>query len=208
MYIPGLNRFNDLAAMRVFMQANSFAVVVSNHDGRLTATHIPLTLSQHGDDLRLHGHFARANRQWKTLAAQEVLVIFSGPHAYVSPSHYDEYESVPTWNYVVVHAYGQMDIIMQEEQPERLEALLVELIEANEPGYLAQWESLDGRFRDGMKQGIVGFEIPVTRIEGKAKLSQNKTHMEQARIAATLMAGSRSEVVEVGYLMRQNLGVG
>lgn len=190
-----------------FMRANSFAVVVSDHDGRLTATHMPLTLLQDGDDIRLHGHFAKANPQWKTLAAQEVLVIFSGPHAYISPSHYDKYESVPTWNYVVVHAYGQMDIITQEEQPERLEALLVELILANEPGYLAQWESLDDRFRDGMKQGIVGFEIPVTRIEGKAKLSQNKNHMEQARIAATLMAAERSEVVEVGYLMRENLGV-
>lgn len=207
MYVPGVNRLNDLSVICDFMRVNSFAIVVSLHNEVPVATHLPITMVRNGDEIKLRGHFAKANPQWKTLVGQEVLVIFSGPHAYISPTHYDKHESVPTWNYVAVHAYGQVDIVHAEDQPERLEEMLKEMILAYETSYLAHWEGLDTRFRDGMKQGIVGFEIPVSQIQGKAKLSQNKNEAEQSRIADALMQSNNTEVIEVGYMMRHGFNL-
>ncbi len=202
MYIPGVNRLDDLSLMHAFMQANNFAIFVSRHNDELVATHLPLTLARQDGTFRFWGHFAKANPQWKTLADQEALVIFPGPHAYISPTHYDKHESVPTWNYVTVHAYGNVEIVRAEDEAERLETMLTEMITAHEVAYLSHWRGLDIRYREGMKQGIVGFELLVTRIQGKAKLSQNKSHSEQERIAEALLQSSNSEIAEVGYIMR------
>lgn len=128
MYIPGTNRLDDLSEILSFIKANSFAIVVSDHEKRPVATHLPITFSYENDELRLQSHFAKANPQWETLNDQEVLVIFSGAHAYISPSHYDKYESVPTWNYVAVHAYGKAELVTADTQPEQLEAMLAKMI--------------------------------------------------------------------------------
>lgn len=205
MYIPGINRLDDLTAIYTFMQANDFAILVSNHEQRPVATHLPLTISRQEDEIKLQGHFAKANPQWQSLADQEALVIFSGPHAYISPTHYDKYESVPTWNYVAVHVYGTVELIRADEQSARLEAMLTTMINTYEPSYLAQWQNLSTRYRDGMKQGMIGFEILATRIEGKAKLSQNKNTQEQERIADALQQSANSSIIEVGYMMKNGL---
>jgi len=174
---------NDKERLLEFMRRFSFAVVVSVSEGRPVATHLPLTVKVEGDQVLLRGHFAKANPQWRDIEGSEVLAVFNGPHAYVSPRHYDAFESVPTWNYLAVHAYGEARV---SRDPAANEELLYELIGANEPGYRDRWEQLPERYREGMLRGIVGFELRVTRLEGKAKLSQNKTAEERRRIAEAL----------------------
>lgn len=174
---------NDKERLLEFMRRFSFAVVVSVSEGRPVATHLPLTVKVEGDLVLLRGHFAKANPQWRDIEGSEVLAVFNGPHAYVSPRHYDAFESVPTWNYLAVHAYGEARV---SRDPAANEELLYELIGANEPGYRDRWEQLPERYREGMLRGIVGFELRVTRLEGKAKLSQNKTEEERRRIAEAL----------------------
>jgi transcriptional regulator len=176
---------NDKERLLEFMRRFSFAVVVSVSEGRPVATHLPLTVKVEGDLVLLRGHFAKANPQWRDIEGSEVLAVFNGPHAYVSPRHYDAFESVPTWNYLAVHAYGEARV---SRDPAANEELLYELIGANEPGYRDRWEQLPERYREGMLRGIVGFELRVTRLEGKAKLSQNKTEEERRRIAEALVS--------------------
>jgi transcriptional regulator len=205
MYIPKYNRMEDIDAMAAFMRQHSFAILVSNKDKTPIATHLPFTVSRDGEEIRLLTHFAKANEQWSFLGDQESLVIFAGPHAYISPTHYDKHESVPTWNYITVHAYGTAELIRVEDQPERLEAMLVDMIGTYDPAYQAHWESLSDRYRDGMKQGIVGVDISVTRLEGKAKISQNRNTEEQSRIAHSLSMHENSEIAEIGYAMQKQL---
>lgn len=202
MYIPRLNRISDMDAMLAFMQRNNFAIVISAADPAPLASHVPLTMQRNGEELRIRTHLAKANPHWQSITQGETLIIFSGPHAYISPRHYDAFESVPTWNYITVHAYGKARLIDFEAQPEELETMLLEIIDAHEPRYADQWAQLSQRYKDGMKQGIVGVEIEVTRLEGKAKLSQNKTAEEQERIAESLLSHSDGSVVQVGYAMK------
>src|SRR5258705_824077 len=112
MYVPGYSRNDNIEEVKSFIKENSFAILVSNGSNKLHATHIPLELStnENGKDI-LTGHISKANRQWKNFADNDrVLVIFNGPHAYVSSSWYD-HENVPTWNYIAVHIYGTIKII-------------------------------------------------------------------------------------------------
>jgi transcriptional regulator len=202
MYIPRLNRISDMDVMISFMRNNNFAIVISAADPAPVATHVPLIITQNGADVRIRTHLARANTHWQSITQGETLVIFSGPHAYISPRHYDAFESVPTWNYISVHAYGNARLIDFETQPEELEVMLMEIIDAHEPRYKDQWEQLSQRYKDGMKQGIIGVEIEVTRLEGKAKLSQNKTASEQERIADSLLGHADGSVMQIGYAMK------
>jgi len=201
MYIPRLNRMTDLDTMTEFMQQHNFAIVVSAVDNIPVATHLPFTIARSEDNLRLHSHFAKANPQWQTITESDTLVIFSGPHAYISPTHYDKTKSVPTWDYITVHAYGRASLVDFETQPDALEAMIMEMVDAHEPDYREQWDQLSQRYKDGMKQGVVGIEIEVTRLEGKAKLSQNKSATEQERIADSLMHHPEGHVMQVGYAM-------
>jgi transcriptional regulator len=205
MYIPNANRVEDQAQLLAFMQAHSFATLVSLVQGQLFATHLPLIVVAEGDQIRLRGHVAKANPHWQELATQrEVLVIFQGPHAYISPSHYEKWESVPTWNYIAVHAYGSAQLIQEEAG---LLATLAELIAATQPAYGAQWESLPDQFRAGMLKGIVAFEITVTRLEGKFKLSQNRPLGDQQRVATALTSAADTAIATTGHYMQERLSI-
>jgi transcriptional regulator len=205
MYIPNANRVEDQAQLLAFMQAHSFATLVSLVQGQLFATHLPLVIVAEGDQIRLRGHVAKANPHWQELATQrEVLVIFQGPHAYISPSHYEKWESVPTWNYIAVHAYGAAQLIQEEAG---LLATLAELIAATQPAYGAQWESLPAKFREGMLNGIVAFEITVTRLEGKFKLSQNRPLGDQQRVASALVGAADTAIATIGHCMQEQLSI-
>ncbi|MCE7982811.1 MAG: FMN-binding negative transcriptional regulator [Caldilinea sp. CFX5] len=204
MYIPNANRVDDQGQLVAFMQAHSFATVVSLVQGELFATHLPLVIVAEGEQIRLRGHLAKANPHWQDWATQEVLVIFQGPHAYISPSHYEKWESVPTWNYIAVHAYGSVQLVQEEAG---LLATLSQLIAATEPGYQAQWESLPDKFRAGMLNGIVAFEITVTRLEGKFKLSQNRPAGDQQRVAAALVSATNTAIAATGHYMQERLNV-
>lgn len=205
MYIPNLYRVDDIETLFAFMQTYNFALVISNADGIPVATHLPLTVGVRDGNLIVRGHFARANPQWQNLAGQDVLVVFSGPHAYISPKHYQKWENVPTWNYMAVHAYGQAEIVTFEDDVYRLQAIVEELIALHEPNYQLRWDDLSDRYRDGMLRGVVGFELTVTHLEGKAKLSQNKHLSEQESIADELVKMKDSSAKGVGMEMKKRI---
>lgn len=200
MYIPNANRVDEQAELLAFMQAHSFATLVSLVQGELFATHLPLVIVEQEAQILVRGHLAKANPHWQELATQrEVLVIFQGPHAYISPSHYEKWESVPTWNYIAVHAYGSARLIQDEAG---LLATLAELIAATEATYQQQWDSLPDKFRHGLLNGIVAFEIAVTRLEGKFKLSQNRPAGDQVSVATALADHPDLTIAAVGHYMQ------
>jgi transcriptional regulator len=203
MYIPHANRMDDKGEMVAFMRANSFATLVSLLEDVPVATHLPLVVRTEGEQITLVGHLAKANPQWKAFSAAPALAIFTGPHAYVSPSLYEAHESVPTWNYIAVHAYGTPVVLTASETRVALEASMEEMIAAYEPAYQSQWESLSERFREGMLRGVVGFTMAVTRLEGKAKLSQNRSAMDQHAVAAALLASDDPAAQATGVAMRE-----
>jgi len=205
LYIPEFNRLKDSATALAFMQANPFAIVVSAGEGSPFATHIPVLAAEAAGEVLLRGHVARNNPQWKLLEQErETLVIFQGPHAYISPSLYGSRESVPTWNYAAVHAYGRARIF---EKPQLLTEVLVDTIAFFDQAYLDQWHGLNENYRAKMLSNIVGFEIAVERLEAKFKLSQNRPKADQARVIQSLESSSDSAISGVAKLMReQGLG--
>ena len=188
------------------MRANPFAILISQMAEGPFATHLPLAIHQNGDQVVLRGHVAKANPHWQYLQSQpQALTIFHGPHAYVSTENYTTPENVPTWNYAAVHAYGEARILAE---PEQLLTILHDLIGTFEARYAEQWAGLSEEYRQRMLSHIVGFEIPVNRIEGKFKLSQNRTRQEQANVIASLGASADSAISGTAQLMReQGLGI-
>jgi transcriptional regulator len=204
MYTPKFNQVSDRAILIEAMRAWPFAVLFGSQAGGSAgaspqATHLPLVVKDEGEHGLIEGHFARANPQWKSLAGNETLVVFSGPHSYVSPTLYAEELSVPTWNYIAVHAYGVLEPV---EDDEGKAALLEGLIEANEPGYAHQWRQLPEGFRRTMLAGIVGFRIPITRIEGKFKLSQNRPEVDRCNVKASHAAGDADQQSLAAWMAR------
>ena len=189
MYVPPAFQQSDLAACHGLIEANGFATLVSPRAGASApnATHIPFLLDRtRGTNGTLTGHLARANPHRELLAA-EALVLFQGPHAYVSPSWYEGSPAVPTWNYLAVHAYGTPKII---DDQVRVRATLARLAEVHEAGRSAAWkiESLPRDFVNDMVRGIVAFEIPIARLEGKWKLSQNRSAADRNGVIQGLRA--------------------
>ena len=201
MYIPEFNRQEDRATILAFMRANPFAILVSNVDGVPFATHLPLLIDEAGDQIVVQGHMARANAHWKSMKeGEESLIIFHGPHAYISPSLYENRESVPTWNYAAVHVYGEPTLFTDEES---LRATLHRMIDTFESSYMTQWSELSEQYQSRMMKHIVGFNIKVKKLEGKFKLSQNRTKGEQARVIQSLNQSQDSNIEGVAQLMQQ-----
>jgi transcriptional regulator len=182
------------------MKANPFAILVSTAGTGPFATHVPILVREAGEQIVLRGHVAKANPHWKWMKPdQQCLAIFHGAHAYISPSLYEHSESVPTWNYAAVHVYGKPRLVLE---PEPLLEILHDSIQTFDPCYQEQWSGLREEYRTRMVSHIVGFEIVAERLEGKFKLSQNRTKTEQARVRDTLSASTDSAVAGVGKLMR------
>lgn len=153
MYIPKDFKIDDENIIYDIMEKNSFATVFSQHKGRPYATHLPLTLNR--EEQVLYGHFARSNPQWSDILNQEVLVIFQGPHSYISPSWYETDRAVPTWNYVSVHVFGQIEIVENEEV--LIDSLRNMVKTYEEPTSSYNLEKIDARYIEGLSKGIVGF---------------------------------------------------
>ena len=205
MYIPEHFRVRDHADAVAFMRANPFAILVSGMPEGPFATHAPMVVREAGDHLVIRGHVAKANPHWKYLEQQaQCMTIFHGPHAYVSPSNYTTRETVPTWNYGAVHVYGNARVF---SAPEELLGVLHQLIPMFEPAFADQWASLSDAYRERMLSHIVGFEIAVTKIEAKFKLSQNRSKEEQENIITSLGGSADTAVSGVAQLMQeQGLG--
>ena len=193
----------DRAELLAFMRANSFPVLVTGTGGELHASHLPVLVGETGPQLVLDMHMARNNPQWQEFFDdQEVLVIFSGPHAYVSPRWYEEKERVPTWNYAAVHAYGLPRMISGGKEKHESQRRLVA---AMDPQWLPEFDQLPDRYVTGMLEGIVNFQITVTRIETRWKLSQNRSRREMELIAAALDKSGDSVDKALAALTRKHL---
>ena len=210
MYIPASFRETDPDNVRAFLREHGFATLVSIDGSRPVATHLLLE-SRTLDDgrLALCGHMARANPQWKTFsAASEVLAVFQGPHSYVSAGWYSV-PSAPTWNYTSVHAYGVPRIVDGRGE---LFALLKRLVDTQEgrypPGKRYTIESLPDDVLQGMMNGIVGFEIVVSRTEAAAKMSQNRSEKDYRNIIDQLNAQEDTDSRAVAAEMKRRMGPG
>jgi len=200
MYIPSHFSFTERADIVAFMRRFNFAAIVSQVDGVPFATHLPFVVEEEETgQVRLLAHFAKANPQWKNLEGQTALVIFSEPHAYISPSLYEKEQNVPTWNYVAVHAYGKPSLILEEKSAF---SLLEKQMQAFEGEYLAQWTRLSQDYKNAMVKGIVAFEIPLEKWEAKQKLSQNKKPQEQANIMSHLSENEDGAARAIGEMMK------
>lgn len=215
MYVPEAFRLSDRDRVAEVLRAYDFALLVTapapTPEGRVQASHLPfLYEADEGPEGTLYAHMARANPQWRDFAAltaarQEALVVFQGPHSYISPTWYaTEQPTVPTWNYVAVHAYGLPEII---EAPADARALIERLVATQEAGLTPPWSTagLSDKFMEGMLRGLVAFRIPVARLEAKAKLSQNKTAGQLAAATAVLEAATAAPARETGAWMRRAL---
>jgi transcriptional regulator len=183
MYAPPYNRVEDRAEVLGFMRANSFALLVTGTGGALRGSHLPVMVQERGDQLVLDMHMARNNAQWQEFFDEEVMVVFFGPHAYVSPRWYEEQERVPTWNYAAVHVYGIPKVISDAKQKHESQRRLVAALD---PQWLPKFDALSPKYVESMLQGIVNFEVAATRLETRWKLSQNRSRREQELIAAEL----------------------
>ncbi|WP_370527275.1 FMN-binding negative transcriptional regulator [Pedobacter sp. SYSU D00535] len=202
MYISNLNLMTDKTEIIDFMKRFSFATIISAKDNFPIATHLPFIVSARNENIVLTSHFAQANEQWKDLENNIVLVIFSEPHAYISPKHYEKELNVPTWNYISIHAYGQATLITQTED---VFDVLANTIDNYESSYMRQWNSLPQDFKSKMIKGIVSFEIVVTDLQAKKKLSQNRTENERRKIINALSNSADTNEKLISDFMKKEL---
>ncbi|MCY1352125.1 Protease synthase and sporulation protein PAI 2 [compost metagenome] len=192
MYLPTAFRQDDLAELHRQIAACRLATLVSHAADGLLASHLPLLLVEdEGEFGTLYGHLARANPHGRALAEGEALAIFNGPEAYVSPSWYpakaEHGKVVPTWNYIAVHAWGQAEVF---DDPERLLRLVSRLSDRHEAGRTQPWavDEAPREYLDSMLRAIVGFALPIRRLEGKWKLGQNRSAADQRGVRDGLAA--------------------
>ena len=199
MYTPEAFAVDDLPTLHAAIEANSFAVLVSHQDG-FTASHLPLLLERDSGQFgTLVGHMARANPQWQSAGGTSVLVIFSGPHAYVSPSWYEAENVVPTWNYVAVHAYGTLELIEDRASLRDVIGRTVEFYERRMP---RPWQfNPQSAFNERLLDAVVGFRIEIRRLEGKRKLSQNHSRERRERVVRALEMQDDANSLAVARLM-------
>jgi transcriptional regulator len=201
MYIPKINLETNKAEIVAFMQQFSFATIITAKDNVPTATHLPFTVTTKDEQIILSAHFAKANDHWQTIEDYKVLVIFSEPHAYISTKNYDKELNVPTWNYISIHAYGQGKLITETEKAfEVLEAT----IDNYEASYRQQWDNFPADYKLKMLNGIVAFEITVTDLQAKKKLSQNRTETEKEKIIETLSKSKDTNEQLIAEYMKAN----
>ncbi|WP_024852159.1 FMN-binding negative transcriptional regulator [Hydrogenovibrio kuenenii] len=203
MYVPDDFAEYDQDKIMALTRQYPFAMLVTTDQGEPYVTHLPLTYEPTNDENgkgKVIGHMARSNPQWQHLAeGQRALVVFEGPHAYISPTWYQS-PGVPTWNYAVVHLRGQANLI---EDADRLNAMLDDLITTHEPTLPQPWqENVPADKQDMLLKMIVGFEIEVTDISAKFKLNQNRSAADRANVITTLAASDNSLDNGIAELMK------
>lgn len=203
MYIPTAFRESDTAKLHEFIRQHSFAILTSHRERGLVASHLPLLIDPARGSLgTLVGHFAKANEQAADVGS-EVLAVFSGPHAYISPTWYETPNTVPTWNYVAVHAYGLLRLIDDKLELARILDATVAKYEGSRPQPWPFDAGMD--FHQKLLDGIVGFEIEITRLEGKWKLNQNHPVERRQRVITALNQAGGENNMAVAKLMESML---
>lgn len=202
MYIPVINEMNDRDEVMAFIKEHSFATIITNGGGVPIASHLPMVIEEEMDSLKIIGHFAKANSHWQLLNNQKSLIIFAEPHAYISPAHYESLVNVPTWNYIAVHVYGDCTLVTDDASSI---AILEKTIGTYEAEYKKQWDALPADYKKANLNGIVCFEMKVTDIQAKKKLSQNKTSNERQSIIRQLEKSSNTLEVKIAGLMQKEI---
>jgi len=202
MYLPRVFAVDDVPALHGFMEQFSFASLITQNEGKLIGSHIPFVLDREaGAHGRLRGHVAVGNPQLAHLkSGSEALVMFQGPHSYISPSWYAAQENVPTWNYTAVHAYGRPKILDRDG----LILLLKDLVHQNERHFEQPWDfDPQAPWIDNMLPQIATFELPIERLEGKFKLTQNQQSADRRRVVEVLSASNDPAQRHMAELIRQ-----
>ncbi|MEK4084901.1 FMN-binding negative transcriptional regulator [Psychrobacillus sp. FSL K6-1415] len=180
MYTPKYFKVTNVEEIWNFVQENSFGTLITTVQEKPIATHLPMQIIKEGDDYYITGHMAYGNPQWRTLEiCENILVMFQGPHAYISSSWYEK-ENVPTWNYQAVHVYGKASILSEEELKQDLTKLLQKYEKHRKNPVL--WEGLSPQLLNKELKGIVGFKIKVQEIQAAYKLSQNRNEEDYHNI--------------------------
>ncbi|MBD8596837.1 FMN-binding negative transcriptional regulator [Pseudomonas sp. W2Oct36] len=208
MYTPSYFKLEDLASLHRQIEATRLATLVTFDETGVQASHIPLLLEPtQGPHGTLYGHLAKANPQWKALeTGAQALLIFQGADAYISPSFYaakaEHGKVVPTWNYLAVHAYGRADVFTD---PARLLRIVTGLTDKHEASRAEPWAVSDAPadYIEKMLNGIVGFAIPVERLEGKRKLNQNRSAADIAGVSKGLALSQDPSDQKIAQLMNQ-----
>ncbi|NPU91714.1 MAG: FMN-binding negative transcriptional regulator [Gammaproteobacteria bacterium] len=203
MYVPEHFSVKEAAVLYDWIERWSFGTLITSHRGRMEANQIPFLVDRERGDLL--GHVARSNKQWQTLLnAEHLLVVFNGPHGYVSPAWYSQPDGVPTWNYLTVQVQGKAELVKTENEAIDI---LRRLTNTNEALYGPGWrlEDLDEARLKVMTQAIVCFRIHISTLEGKAKLSQNRSKMDRVGVIRELSASDDSQLQELSRLMLDDL---
>jgi transcriptional regulator len=202
MYIPNTFKMTEITHKHQFIDEFGFGVVISSAD-ELSGTHLPFVLhADEGEQGVLYTHCAKANPHWKDLEGQNVLVIFTGPHGYISPSWYTTKPAVPTWNYVAVHAYGVATLL----DPEATLKAVDQVVEKYEPQLLAKRDIVTDQIKHKMLAGIVGFKIELTTLEGQLKLGQNKSKDDQTGVLNALNnSNNLNDLMLSSYMQKMDL---
>ena len=204
MYVPSSFAQTDPTALFDLIEAHSFGLLISGTDGVRDVSHLPMLLDRgvvpHGG---IVGHMARANAQWRAMDGREVLCVFSGPHAYVSPTWYEADGMVPTWNYLAVHVRGTCRVI---EAGPRLTEIVADYVNTYERSMAVPWQlDTSNNTFAALLKSIVGFEVDVTRIEGKWKLGQNHPPERRDNAARHLAERADPGAQKIARLMRATL---
>jgi transcriptional regulator len=203
MYTPKNMTMLEDTDIATFIQENGFAVMV---DKSLSSSHLPFILeAEEGEKGTLYGHIAKANSQWKDLDGQDVLVVFSGPHAYISPTWYSAQPAVPTWNYAAVHCYGKVELL----NPDETMACVNMLVAKYEPELLENKSLMPDDYQVRLSQAIVGFKLAITDIQAKEKLGQHRSAADQlgTHLGLSESSNSQDRLLAV-YMTQRGIGTG
>lgn len=200
MYIPKYFKVTDFNEITEFVQVNSFGTIVTTKNGKPIATHIPLEFNKNGEDYLITGHMAYGNPQWRTFdSCEQVLVMYQGPHAYISSSWYG-HVNVPTWNYQAVHIYGKASIMAEEELKQDLIKLLEKYEKHRQNPVL--WEQLSPELLESELKGIIGFKIKVEEVQAAYKLSQNRNEEDYHNIIEQLQKEENPNSEQIAEAMK------
>jgi transcriptional regulator len=200
LYTPSYFKAKDFDQIVAFMQQYDFVCMNAVIDGRIHSVHLPVLVQVAGQQVIIQAHLSADNALAHLAAGNELQLVFQGPHAYISPSLYSQTNSVPTWNYIAVHAYGAFEPLQADI--DKLSVLQAS-IQKFEPAYFAQWERLPKAYIDAMLPGLLAFQVKVNHLEASFKLSQNKPEADRQRIAETLLQSADSQVKATGEWMLQ-----
>ncbi|GAA0788683.1 MULTISPECIES: FMN-binding negative transcriptional regulator [Pseudomonadati] len=207
MYVPEKWKMEATSDIQQFIQQHGFAMIVSSD---LEASHLPLILEPNtAKQGVLYGHFARSNPHWKNIVGRSVLCVFNGPHAYISPTWYDAYPAVPTWNYITVHAKGVVELTDEATTLKMLNAT----ISKYEPSLLEATDESEGfipkAFEEKLAKGIVGFKIVINELQAKQKLGQHRSNADQQGVANGLANSTDLDAQQLfNYMKANNIGIG